>query len=86
MRKKEDSMMFWCKLTIKGSTTKVFGEKSLWCYKKGILNVLYRNMRSDTKFEKEYRKHGIIRKTGKKLYRKHELEKRKINRKHIFKK
>lgn len=45
-------------------------------------------MRSDTKFEKEkeYRKHGIIRKTGKKLYRKHELEKRKINRKNIFKK
>jgi hypothetical protein len=64
--------------------------------------VLYRNTRSDTKFEKEkeyrkhgiirktgkkiYRKHGIIRKTGKKIYRKHKLEKRKINRKHIFKK
>lgn len=43
-------------------------------------------MRSVTKFEKEYRKHGITRKTGKKLYRNHELEKRKINRKHIFKK
>jgi hypothetical protein len=66
----------------------VLGKKSLWCYKKGILNVLYRNTRSDTKFEKEkeYRKHGIIRKTGKKKYRKHKLEKRKINRKHIFKK
>jgi len=61
-------MMFWCTLKIKGSTTKVLGKKSLWCYKKGILNVLYRNTRSDTKFkkEKEYRKHGIIRKTGKK--------------------